>query len=131
MTTGYNIKTAQWDSFAVAGSVKTNTFLNDGVINGEIIKFKVQGAASPGSIWFGEGSGASALVFATKNNLTSGTNAIEFYPRAYVSDPTGNGALILGSLIDRVVVNAPLFMALSGMTSGPGNTFGPVTVYYR
>lgn len=111
---------------AVTGSNITPTYSYN-PINGEILKIRCEEVATPGSIWVSE-SGTN-IEFWRRNNLTSGLSDFESYPFVYGVDNTNT----TGSPQSYVnyVVNNQIFIAGSGMTSGTGTTFGPVTVFYR
>lgn len=125
MVSDFRIKETMFPAFTVNGS--TTTVWGNQIINGQIISIRIQGAASPGSIWFGE-SGAGTEIW-RNNNVTSGTATIEAYPFTYGVNTTN----VTGSpqAIFEAAVNGVPFIALSGLTSGTGTTFGPITVRYR
>ncbi|MHA1868754.1 MAG: hypothetical protein ACTSXD_11980 [Candidatus Heimdallarchaeaceae archaeon] len=111
---------------AVTGSNIPVTY-SDNPINGEILKIRCEGIATPGSIWIGY-SGTNIELW-RKNDLTSGLNDFESYPFVYGVDNTDTTGSPHSCM--NYVVNNHIFIAGSGMTSGTGTTFGPVTVFYR
>jgi hypothetical protein len=121
------VKEYIFPAFSVNGSVISNIF-TDHVLNGELLKVRIQNAQSPGSVWLVE-SGLTGLEMWRQNNVVSGTNATEYYPMIYAVGPTS----VTGSpqAYMNQITNGILYIAGSGFTSGTEKTFGPLTVYYR
>lgn len=128
MVSDYRVKEARFSSFTVNGSVLSAIYLDQPeAINGEILKIRFAGVTSPGSIWIAS-SGANTEIF-RKNDFTSGTANVEVYPFVFAIGPNG----VTGSPYTYVtqVVNEPIYLAASGLTSGAAKSFGPITVFYR
>jgi|19_taG_2_1085344.scaffolds.fasta_scaffold179313_1 hypothetical protein len=123
------IKQNIFSSFTVTGSVLSETYSSE-VLNGDILKIRVAGITSPGSLWIAE-SGTDIEIW-RRNNITSGLSNFEVYPRSQIVDSSNvtiNQAS--GNVWDYSIVNSPVYIAASGLTSGTDTTFGPVTVFYR
>ena len=129
MTRPNRIKEARFNSFNVTGSTLPNTFPNvpTNGMNGEIIRIILTNITSPGSLWVAE-SGTDIELW-RRNNIPSGLVAFDVYPTVYTVDSTNS----TGSPITYInrVINGPVYIAASGLTSGTNKTFGPITIHYR
>ena len=126
MVSDIRIKEYVFPKRVVNGSVLTAVF-SSGLINGEILSFTIQGAQTPGSIWFAE-SGNNIEIW-RNNALASGTASTNAYPHVFTAGPTN----VTGSpyIYESPLVVSSIYWAASGLTSGTGNTLGPITVRYR
>ena len=119
------VKEYIFSSVTVNGSTfKTYT---DHVLNGEILKVRVQGISSPGSLSIIE-SGTNIEIW-KRNNITSGLSTFENYPFIYGVDNTnvtGSPQVFLNQITNNI-----LYISGAGFTSGTGTIFGPITLYYR
>ena len=111
---------------AVTGSVISTNYI-DNPINGEVLKLRFEGIASPGSMWIIE-SGVNVEIY-RKDDFTSGLSDFEVYPFVYSVDNSNT----TGSpeTPTNYVTNNVLAIVGSGFTSGTDTKFGPVTLYYR
>lgn len=129
MVRGERTKEEIFTAFAVNGSTLGATFSANS-LNGEITRIVFRNITSPGSFWVAE-SGTDIEIW-RRNNVTSGLSAFEVYPKKQIVGPTnttiGFGS---GNIWQESIVNAPIYLAASGMTSGTSKTFGPISVYYR
>lgn len=126
MVNDYRIKQEIIPAVTVNGSVISEQYTST-VINGEILKVRVENIASPGSFWVSQSG--TGLEILRRNNLTSGLSTFEAYTGEYGVDSlnvTGSPSMFFSP-----VVNEELYFAGSGFTSGTSTTFGPITVYYR
>lgn len=111
----------QWSVNAANNSVVT-----DQVINGEITNIIFTNAASAGSYTFTEsGIGVNILT----NVVTSGTASTQVYPRPYSNISVGGTSGSPDQTFQ--VVNSPIIMTVSGLTSGTNNIVGPIYIRYR
>ena len=128
MVRDLRVKSAIFPAFTVTGSVLSETYNQH--VNGDIIRITVNNPSSPGSVWLAE-SGTN-IEFWRRNNVTSGTAAFDAYPRNQIVDTTngtiGNGS---GNIWTPTTIQGPIFLAISGLTSGTNKSFGPVVVHYR
>ena len=127
MIRGERIKEVRFNAFTVTGSVLSPVYNN---INGEILKITITNPSSPGSLWLAE-SGTN-IEYWRKNNITSGASAIEAYPRTQIVDSVntslGNGS---GNIWTENITLGPIYISVSGLTSGTNKSFGPIIVSYR
>jgi len=126
MVNDYRIKQEIIPAITVNGSLIEKQYTGF-VINGEVLKVRVENIASPGSFWVAQ-SGTDLEIF-RQNNLTSGLSTFEVYLGEFGvdnSNSTGSPSMYFSP-----VVNEELYFEGSGFTSGTSTSFGPVTVYYR
>ena len=120
------IKDYIFSAVTVNGSTFTS-YCEARPINGELLKVRVQGVSSPGSIWIAE-SGTNVELW-KRNNVTSGLATFDSYP--FVYGVNGNNTTGSPQAFYNLVTNEMTKLCGSGFTSGTGTTFGPVTLYYR
>jgi hypothetical protein len=120
------IKSYEFPQFSVAGS--NFTTYSSYPLNGEVLKVRFQGMASPGSIWIAE-SGVNVKTY-NKNNITSGLSPFDDYVFTYAKDVTTNTTGSPDSVV-LPVINNIVYIAGSGMTSGATTLFGPIELFYR
>jgi hypothetical protein len=125
---GYEVKTIVYPAFSVNGSTFSTVTQSGQAVVGEILKFRFQNISSPGSFIFTESGGANLF---TNQNITSGAASLDFYPQVVSVLDAGAGTPQIGSPATRAVCAGPIMLTVSGLTSGTGKTFGPITVYYR
>lgn len=94
-------------------------------INGEVLDLTFTNKGTIGSFYFKE-SGTNFTFFTEQ--VTSGTDSSRDVPAILAKDELGGA---LGSLTAfRDHINSEITMTVSGMTSGPGTTFGPIYLRY-
>lgn len=121
------IKEYIFPAFAVNGSNIGPTY-SDHVLNGELIKIRVEGINSPGSLIILESG--TAIEHWRRNGVTSGLAVFEVYPAVFQVDSTNTSIGSPNFAVSRIVNNQMAIVG-SGFTSGTAKTFGPVTYFYR
>lgn len=124
---GERIKEARFSAISITGSTQAATFA-DSNVNGEILRIRIDKSNSPGSVWIAE-SGTNIEIW-RQNAVTSGTSVVfDAYPHVFTVNAT-NATGSPHTATNRIV-NGPIYLAASGLTSGTARSFGPVTVFYR